>query len=90
MAAESSGSAAPEATGSARNEALEQYLQGRLTLNEFLDGKVERAVAHLRGKVSAERLQIIKEVLREQLAESPGWVELLKRAGVRLPPPPAV
>lgn len=89
MAAESSGSAAPKVTGPARNEALKQYRQGRLTLDEFLDVKVERAVAHLRDKVSSERLEVIKEALREHLTESPCCAELLKRAGVRLPSSPA-
>ena len=58
---------------------------GRLSLDEYLDAQVQRAVNHLRGRVSGERLQMLKEVLREQVVQSPGFRELLERAGVHLP-----
>jgi hypothetical protein len=50
-----------------------------------LDAQVQRAVVHLRERISGERLQLIKEVLREQVVQSPGFQELLKRSGVELP-----
>jgi hypothetical protein len=84
MAANSNG-AAPSLGTSAISDALQAHLDGRLSLDEYLDAQVQRAVAHLRDHVTGERLQLIKEVLREQVVQSPGFRELLERAGVRLP-----
>lgn len=88
MAANSS-NAAPTLGGPAVSEALQAHLDGRLSLDEYLDAQVQRAVAHLRESVSSERLQMIKEVLREQVLQSPGFRELLARAGVQAPAPAA-
>jgi hypothetical protein len=84
MAANSNG-AAPSLGASTISEALQAHLDGRLSLDEYLDAQVQLGVAHLRDRVPAERLQMIKEVLREQLVQGPGFRELLTRAGVRLP-----
>jgi hypothetical protein len=81
----SSNGAAASSGGPAMSEALRAHLEGRLSLDDYLEGQVQRAVAHLRGAVPAERLQLIMEVLREQVVQSPGFVELLKRAGVKVP-----
>jgi hypothetical protein len=86
MAANTNGAAHTLGT-STISESLQAHLDGRLSLDEYLDAHVERAVAHLRGSVPAERLQMIKEVLREQVVQSPGFRELLTRAGVQLPGP---
>lgn len=67
------------------SEGLRAHLEGRLSLDDYLEAQIQRAVAHLRDVVPAERLQLIREVLREQVVQSPGFVELLKRAGVKLP-----
>jgi hypothetical protein len=85
MAAENSGSAAPKASGPTISAALQAHLDGSLSLEEYLDAQVQRAVVHLRERISGERLQLIKEVLREQVVQSPGFQELLKRSGVELP-----
>jgi hypothetical protein len=85
MAANGNGAAAPAIGGPAISDALQAHLDGKLSLDEYLDGQVQRAVAHLRGQVPSDRLQTIKEVLREQLRQSPGFLELLKRAGVQPP-----
>lgn len=84
MAANGSG-AAPTLGTSPISDALQAHLDGRLSLDEYLDAQVQRAVGHLRDRVSGERLQMIKEVLREQVLQSPSFRELLERAGVQLP-----
>ncbi|HKY34604.1 MAG TPA: hypothetical protein VJN18_01585 [Polyangiaceae bacterium] len=89
MAPESSSAAAAKAAGPEVSEELRQLQRGTLTVSEYLDAHAERAVAHLRGQVSMRRLEVIKSVLREQMTTSPGLVELLRRAGVELPPPDA-
>ena len=85
MAAESSGSAVPMATGPSISDALQEHLSGRLSLDEYVDAQVELSIVHLKGRVSNERLQSIREVLREQVTQAPGYLELLARAGIRLP-----
>ena len=85
MAANSNGAAAPAIGAPVISDALRAHLDGKLSLDEYLDAQVQRAVSHLRGSVSGERLQLIKEVLREQVVQSPGFLELLKRAGVQPP-----
>jgi len=85
MAAEISIAANVGAAGPELSEEIRQLQRGTLSLDEYLDGQAERAVAHLRGQVSSRRLDDIKSVLREQMTTSPGLVELLRRAGVTLP-----
>jgi hypothetical protein len=84
MAANSNGAALSLGT-SPISDALQAHLDGRLSLDEYLDAQVQGAVGHLRDRVSEEQLQLIKEVLREQVVQSPGFRELLERAGVQLP-----
>jgi uncharacterized NAD-dependent epimerase/dehydratase family protein len=69
------------------SDLLKAHLEGKLSVNEYLDAQVEQAVAHLVGAVSSGRLRVIKETLREHIVQSPNFVELLKRAGVQLPDP---
>ncbi len=67
------------------SEGLRAHLEGRLSPHDYLEAQIQRAVAHLPDVVPAERVQLIREVLREQVVQSPGFVELLKGAGVKLP-----
>jgi hypothetical protein len=84
MAADSTG-AAPALGTPTISDALQAHLDGRLSLDEYLDAQVQRAVAHRREHVTTDKLQMIKEVLREQVVQSPGFRELLARAGVQPP-----
>jgi len=83
MAAEST--AAAVAAGPEVSAELQQLRDGGLSLEEYLDFQVDRAVSHLRGQVSDRRLEVIKSVLREQISTSPALIELMKRAGAPLP-----
>ncbi len=85
MAAESTSAAAARG-GPEISEELREHQRGSLSLDQYLDAQAERAVAHLRGQVSTNRLEAIKSVLREQMTTSPGLAELLRRAGVTLRP----
>lgn len=57
------------------------FRSGKIGLDEYMDMTVDRAVAHLQGAVSAQRLQLMRQVLREQLVQDPHLVELLEQAG---------
>jgi hypothetical protein len=84
MAAESS-IAVSAAAGPQVSAELQRLRDGSLSLEQYLDLQVERAVSHLKGQLSSRRLELIKGVLREQISSSPALVELMKRAGVPLP-----
>jgi hypothetical protein len=85
MAAERTTAAAARTGGQEVSDELSQVQRGSLSLDAYLDAQVERAVAHLQGQVSSERMALIKGVLRDQLATSPALAELLRQAGVPLP-----
>lgn len=87
MPPERSASEAPAARKPAVSDELARHRSGDLTLEEYLDTRADRAVAHLEGIVSTEQLETIRGVIREQLTTRPDLVELLKRAGVELRPP---
>jgi len=62
------------------SSALGQLERGEISLDEYLNGRVEGAVAHLNGKLSTEQLDFVKEQLREQLSSDPVLSELVRRA----------
>jgi hypothetical protein len=51
-----------------------------MSVDQYLDTRVEQAVDHLRDKLSAEQLEFVKSSLREQLAADPVLAELVRRA----------
>ncbi|MBN1609570.1 MAG: hypothetical protein JW940_23260, partial [Polyangiaceae bacterium] len=61
-------------------EALERVRSGELSLDQYLDGRVQEAVQHLVGKLSPDQLDFVRETLREQLSSDPVLVELVGRA----------
>ena len=61
------------------SDALERVRSGELSLDQYLDGRVQEAVEHLVGKLPAEQLDFVRETLREQLSSDPVLVELVRR-----------
>jgi hypothetical protein len=61
------------------SEALERVRSGELSVDQYLDGRVQEAVQHLVGKLSPEQLDFVRETLREQLSSDPVLVELVQR-----------
>jgi hypothetical protein len=59
--------------------ALSSLQRGELSLDQYLDGRVNEATNHLSGKISPEQLEFVKQSLREQLATDPVLVELVQR-----------
>jgi hypothetical protein len=55
---------------------------GKIGVEEFMDMTVDRALAHLDGGVSAQRLSTMREILRAQLEQDPYLNELVQRAAV--------
>ena len=70
---------APTAPSERVSAALSSLQRGELSLDQYLDGRVNDATQHLVGKLSAEQLDFVKQSLREQLATDPVLVELVQR-----------
>jgi hypothetical protein len=85
MAAERTTAAAARTSGPEISDELRQVQRGSLSLDAYLDAQVERAIAHLRSQVTPQRIALIKDVLRDQLATSPALAELMRQAGVPHP-----
>lgn len=60
------------------SEALARVRRGELTLDAYLDGLVEAGVSHLKGRMPEERLEIVRNVLRESLREWPELQETIR------------
>ncbi len=81
-----SGSAASAPVGpNAPSAALEKLQSGEVDLDQYLDARVDDAVRHLEGKLSAPELDFVRGELRQQLAEDPVLVELVRRATGTVP-----
>lgn len=62
------------------NDPLSRLESGELSVDQYLDARVDEAVAHLVSKLPAEQVAHIRSSLREQLESDPTLVELVRRA----------
>ena len=62
------------------SDELARLAKGELTIDQYLDARVESAVSHLQGQLDAGQLAYVKETLREQLSTDPVLVNLVQRA----------
>lgn len=67
------------AQASAPDESLQKLRRGDMSLDDYLEERVEAALAHVKGRVSGERLQMLREVVREQLRTDPVLVEIVRQ-----------
>ncbi len=70
------------------SEALASFRRGEITLDDYLEAQVDTAVAHLKGRVSEERLQTVREVLLESLRSDPDLAESVLRLTGQSPAEP--
>jgi len=54
--------------------------RGEISVDDYVTGRVEEAVAPLAAKLDPQALEFVKETLRDQLASDPVLVELVRRA----------
>jgi hypothetical protein len=71
--------ASAAAPSSRISAALSSLQRGELSLDQYLDGRVNDATSHLSNKLSPDQLDFVKQSLREQLATDPVLVELVQR-----------
>jgi hypothetical protein len=72
------------------SEPLRQLQHAEITVDQYLDYHAERAVEHLHGLISADQLEFIREMLREELTTDPILVELVRRVTAPASRPPPV
>jgi hypothetical protein len=77
-------SAAP--AGAAPSDPLSRLQSGEISVDQYLDARVDEAVSHLVSKLPAEAVEHIRSSLREQLESDPTLVELVRRATSVTPP----
>jgi hypothetical protein len=56
-----------------------------MSLDDYLDERAEAALEHLKGRVSSERLALVRESLREHIRTDPVVVEMIRRLTGRAP-----
>jgi restriction endonuclease Mrr len=59
---------------------LQQLEQGQLTREQYLERRIEEAVAPFANKLAPEQLEHVRQTLREQLQFDPTVLELIRRA----------
>lgn len=62
------------------SDALGRLQRGEISVDEYLDARVQQATDHLKDKLSAEQLDFVRDSLREQLSVDPMLAELVRRA----------
>ena len=62
-----------------KSEMLCRFERHEITLGQYLDHCAEEAVAHLKGVVEPERLQFIKEMIRDQMTTDPVMVRYVEQ-----------
>lgn len=68
------------------SDPLSRLQSGEISVDQYLDARVEDAITHLVSKLPAEQLEQIRSSLREQLESDPTLVELVRRATSVTPP----
>lgn len=67
------------------DQSLRKLQSGELTLDEYLDERVEVALSHVKGRIPEERLEMLREIVREHVRTDPVMVEMVRRVtGVTL------
>ena len=68
-------------------ELLRKLRDGEISREEYFDTTVERGLDHLRGRLSAKQLQVVRETVRGEVESSPVLVKMLGDALESLPKP---
>jgi len=67
------------------SDLLAQLERGELSVDGYVQARVDDAVRPFEGRLSAEQLQIIRESLAQQIEADPVVVELVRRATAGAP-----
>ena len=74
------GATSAPAVAASGSEAFQALERGELTVEQYLDARVESAVAPLVSKLSPEQLEFVRGELRSALETDPVLVELVRKS----------
>jgi len=72
--------ASEASAGSEKASSLSRLQSGELSLDQYLDLRVDEAVAPLANRLGAADLEMVRSSLRTQIETDPVLVELVRRA----------
>ena len=58
---------------------LDQLRAGTIDREQYVEMTVKQATAHLEGKISAQKLEWIRDSLRAQVEEDPALADMIRR-----------
>jgi hypothetical protein len=67
-------------TTSPASQLLQRLEHGEITRDQYLDARVDEAIAPFAGKLTRDQLDFMRTTLREQLELDPMLIELTRRA----------
>jgi hypothetical protein len=76
---------APSSAAGDASELLSRLERGEISVDAYVQARLEEAVRPLEGRVSPEQLKVVREVLSQELETDPVVVELLRRATAGAP-----
>ena len=68
-----------EVAGASGSDAFSALERGELSVDQYLDARVESAVAPLVSRLSPDQLEFVRAELRSSLATDPVLVELVRK-----------
>jgi hypothetical protein len=74
---------------SATPSELQKVQSGELTMDQYLDQRVDTAVSHVSSRLSPEQLGAVRQQLKDQLSTDPVLRQLVKQATGSSPPAPS-
>lgn len=66
--------------GEVRDSDLAAFDRGEISIDQYLDRRVEQALGHIAGKIPPEQLDFVRATLRDQLRTDPVLLEMVRRA----------
>ncbi|MGC4068262.1 MAG: hypothetical protein QM784_27155 [Polyangiaceae bacterium] len=72
-------------TATAESPLLQRLERGELTREQYLDARVEEAIAPFSNTLTRDQLDFMRTTLRERLQLDPALVELVQRATAGAP-----
>lgn len=89
MSGSNATSQSPGVSGDESSEALARVRRGELSLQAYLETLVEAAIAHLKGRMREDRLDVVRSIARDTLREAPEFQEAIRDLTGQTPETPS-
>ena len=78
MSGSNATSQSPSVAGDESSDALARVRRGDLSLDAYLETLVDAAIAHLKGRMPEDRLDVVRSVARDTLRDAPEFQEAIR------------